>query len=595
MNKQDNKNLILALVLSGLVMIGWTYFFGAPQLMTDLNKAQQQAQPAAAVPGAPTTPGQTGVAGQPATIAAGAVAVSRAAALEQSKRIPIETGKLIGSIALTGGRIDDITLRTYFEHPKQQGGNIVLLSPESAPNAYFADFGWIGTTGNAPTHQTVWTAEASAKLTATTPVILTFDNGAGLVFKREISVDDTYMFTVKDTVANKTAAPVSLTPYGFVARFGTPVVLGYYILHEGLIGVTGEAPQVATYKHQDEALTTSFDKASGGWVGMTDKYWAATVIPDQAKPFTGTFTSEAGPRQVYRALATSDVLTIAPSATGESTMRLFAGAKEVRTINAYGEKLGITKFDQLIDWGIFYFLTKPLFWLMDWLYHLVGNFGVTILLVTMVVKAIFFPLANKSYASMAKMKGAQPAMKAIQERLKDDKTAQQKELMELYKREKINPVAGCLPVLIQIPVFFALYKVLFITIEMRHAPFFGWVQDLSAPDPSNIFTLFGLLPFTLPAIIHLGVWPLIMGITMWLQMKMNPEPTDPTQKLIFSWMPLIFTFMLGSFPVGLVIYWAWNNFLSISQQYVIMKRYNVKIELWDNLRGLFKKKPAVTG
>jgi YidC/Oxa1 family membrane protein insertase len=586
-NKEDSRNLILALVLSGLVMLGWTYFFGAPQMAADQERAQKAAQQN-------VTP-QTGGGTAPQTNPVAAMVSSRADALAQSKRVPIESGKISGSIALTGGRIDDVILKNYFERPRQQGANIVMLSPQNAADAYFADFGWLGANVAVPKADTVWTAKAGAKLTPSTPIELTFDNGAGLLFRREIAVDETYMFTVKDSVENKGAAPVTLTPYGVVTRLGTPTVLGYYILHEGLIGVLSDELQTATYKSQDEARQTSFPASTGGWIGITDKYWAAALIPDQQKPFTSVFGSEDAGRKAYSTLASHEAVTIAPGAKAENAMRLFAGAKEVRTIDGYESSLGVKKFELMIDWGWFYFLTKNLFWLIDWFFHLFGNFGIAILLVTLVVKAIFFPLANKSYASMAKMKAVQPQMKALQERHKDDKMALQKEMMELYKREKINPVSGCLPVLIQIPVFFALYKVLFITIEMRHAPFFGWIQDLSGPDPTNVFTLFGLAPWTIPQwvpLLHLGVWPLLMGITMWLQMKMNPEPTDQVQKTIFGWMPIIFTFMLASFPAGLVIYWAWNNFLSISQQYFIMKRYNVKIELWDNLRGLFRKKPA---
>ncbi len=592
--KEDSRNLILALVLSGLVMIGWTYFYGAPQMAADVEKAQKAAQTTPQGTAGQPAAGTGAQAGTPANPVAALVASSRADALAQSQRVPLDSAKVSGSIALTGGRIDDIVLKAYFEHPRQKGANIVVLSPEASSDAYFADFGWLGQNIAVPTARTVWTAAAGAKLTPSTPVTLTFDNGQGLVFSREIAMDETYMFTVKDKVENKGAAPVALTPYGVVTRIGTPKVLGYYILHEGLLGVVGDKLEVATYKHQDETGQTSFEKSTSGWVGMTDKYWAATVIPDQTKPFTAVFGSVDTGRRSYSTAASHDPVTIAPGASSENTMRLFAGAKEVRTVDGYENALGIKKFELLIDWGWFYFLTKPLFWLMDWFFHLIGNFGVAILLVTLVVKIIFFPLANKSYASMAKMKAVQPQLKALQERFKDDKVGLQKEMMQLYKREKINPVSGCVPVLLQIPVFFALYKVLFVTIEMRHAPFFGWIQDLSGPDPTNIFNLFGLLPFEIPQTIpflHLGVWPIIMGITMWLQMKMNPEPTDPVQKTIFGWMPIIFTFMLGTFPAGLVIYWAWNNTLSVLQQSFIMRRHNVKIELWDNLRGMFRKKP----
>jgi YidC/Oxa1 family membrane protein insertase len=598
-NKEDSRNLVLALVLSGIVLFGWTYFYAMPQMQADTERAQQQAaqqqaaQQQAAQPGAAA--GGAGASADPGALPGLApLAASREAALALTPRIPIETPRLRGSIALTGGRIDDLTLLNYFERPQRQGPNIVLFSPEAAQDAYFADFGWLAQGLDVPRPQTVWTAEAGAKLTPTTPVTLRFDNGQGLVFTRTISVDDTYMFTVKDTVSNAMFGPVLLTPFGFVARLGAPVTMNNWILHEGMIGVGNDELQTATYHDQDEAGRTSFEPSVGGWTGMTDKYWAAAVIPDQSRPFTASFMSEDGPRRVYRAAITTEPVTVAPGATVEYTKNLFAGAKEVRLIDGYEASLGIEKFELMIDWGWFYFLTKPLFWLMDWFFHLVGNFGVAILLVTLVIKAIFFPLANTSYASMAKMKAVQPQMKVLQDRYKDDKVALQKEMMELYKKEKINPVTGCLPVLIQIPVFFALYKVLFVTIEMRHAPFFGWVQDLSAPDPTSIFNLFGLLPFAVPAFLLIGVWPIFMGITMWLQMKMNPEPTDPVQKAIFGWMPLIFTFMLATFPAGLVIYWTWNNLLSILQQYFIMKRYNVKIELWDNLRGMFKKaeKPA---
>jgi YidC/Oxa1 family membrane protein insertase len=591
-NKEDSRNLILALVLSGIVMFAWTYFYGLPQMLQDTQNAQRPPQTNVAPNGQPQT-------GQPQAVApatnpvAALVTETRADALKQSARVPIETGRITGSIALTGGRIDDVVLTQYFERPKQQGGNIVVFSPEAAKDAYFAESGWAASGVAAPNRQTVWTAKAGAKLTPATPVTLTWDNGQGLTFTREIAVDDAYMFTVKDGVKNGGATPVALTPYGLVTRYGTPVVQGYFILHEGLIGVVNDELQAVGYSTQDEARQTSFDKSTSGWVGMTDKYWAATVIPDQSKPFVAQYGSEEGARRVYTTAVSHDATNVAPGAAAENAMRFFVGPKEVRTVDGYEDTLGVNKFELLIDWGWFYFLTKPLFWLMDWFFKLFGNFGVAILLVTLVVKAIFFPLANKSYASMAKMKAAQPQMKALQERFKDDKMQMQKELMELYKREKINPISGCLPVLIQIPVFFALYKVLFVTIEMRHAPFFGWIQDLSGPDPTNLFNLFGLAPWTIPQavpLLHLGVWPLLMGITMWLQMKMNPEPTDPVQKTLFSWMPIVFTFMLASFPAGLVIYWAWNNFLSIAQQYFIMKRYNVKIELWDNLRGMFKKK-----
>jgi YidC/Oxa1 family membrane protein insertase len=350
--------------------------------------------------------------------------------------------------------------------------------------------------------------------------------------------------------------------------------------------------QEYTYKTIEDKKNVSF-KATNAWLGITDKYWAATLIPDTKETIQAKFSfGTLGTTKTYQTDYLGDAKTIAPGATASVNTRLFAGAKEVAVVDGYEKQLNLNRFELLIDWGWFYFITKPMFWSIDWLYRHVGNFGIAILLITVIVKLIFFPLANKSYASMAKMKAVQPEMAAIRARYPDDKMKQQSSLMELYKKEKINPLAGCLPIVIQIPVFFSLYKVLFISIEMRHAPFFGWIKDLSAPDPTNIFNLFGLIPYDptlLPVFghfLHLGVWPIIMGITMFLQMKLNPAPPDPTQKMIFDWMPLIFTFMLASFSAGLVIYWAWNNSLSVAQQSVIMHRNGAKIELWDNLKSL---------
>jgi YidC/Oxa1 family membrane protein insertase len=352
----------------------------------------------------------------------------------------------------------------------------------------------------------------------------------------------------------------------------------------------------STIAEKKEGMTFNVTNA---WIGITDKYWAAALLPDNSAKLQARFTSgNIGTLKTYQTDYLLDPVVIAPGATGSANARLFAGAKEVETVDNYDKQLNLNRFELLIDWGWFHFITKPMFLAMDWINRLVGNFGIAILIITVIIKIVFFPLANKSYASMAKMKAVQPQMLAIRDRYADDKMKQQQALMELYKKEKINPMAGCLPILIQIPVFFALYKVLFVTIEMRHAPFFGWIKDLAAPDPTTIFNLFGLLPWdptvipVLGPFLHVGVWPLIMGVTMWVQMKLNPAPPDPTQKMIFDWMPIIFTFMLASFSAGLVIYWAWNNLLSIIQQSVIMRKHGAKIELWDNLKSPFvKKKP----
>lgn len=614
--REDNRNLIVAIALSLAILLGWQYFFAAPQAERQRQAAQQaqstQVNPTA--PNPPASPSQAGgasptVPGTVPSMPAVPTAQTREAALASSPRVGIDTPAIAGSINLRGGRIDDVALKNYRETVDPRSPNIVLLSPTGTQNPYYAEFGWVGAqAGSLPNQNTVWTADKTS-LTPGSPVTLTWQNEQGLVFRRTVSVDDKYMFTVKDAVENRGSAPVTLQSYSLVSRHGRPVTLGYYVLHEGMIGVLGdEGLQEITYTTLDKADPISgsntvgelWNSVTGGFLGITDKYWAAAVIPDQTQPFQGSFTSQQGQTadRTYQATVASTPQTLQPGASTEVTQRLFAGAKEVATVDAYHSTLNIKNFDLLIDWGWFYFITKPLFKVLDFFFHLFGNFGVAILLVTVLLKILFFPLANKSYASMAKMKAVQPEMTSIRERYADDKMKQQQALMELYRKEKINPVAGCWPVLIQIPVFFALYKVLFVTIEMRHAPFFGWIRDLAAPDPTSIFNLFGLLPYNPGAVpvlgpfLMLGVWPILMGITMWLQMKMNPEPPDPVQKQVFAWMPVIFTFMLGSFPAGLVIYWAWNNLLSVTQQAFIMRRNGVKIELWDNLRKTFSRKTS---
>ena len=611
----EHKNTILALVLMGLVIIGWQYFVGYPQMERQRQETQlrQQSQPSstqpatpspnAAQPATPEVPG-TPRAGAPS---AQAHAASREAVIASSPRIVIETPRLGGSIDLKGGRIDDLTLTQYREQVDPKSPPIVLFSPSGAPDAFYAEFGWVPAAGvNAamPGPETVWKQQSAGALGIGHPVTLTYDNGQGLVFTRSIAVDDHYLFTVKDEVANNGGSQVTLFPYALISRHGTPQVQGYYILHEGLIGVMGDQGlQEMTYKKIEDAKSQTWDVVNA-WLGITDKYWAATLLPDTDAKVRARFSAgEAGGLKTYQTDYLLQPQTIAAGATGSANARLFAGAKEVSVVGidfplgpgGYNQALHLNHFDLLIDWGWFYFITKPMFLALDFFFQLVGNFGIAILIVTVLVKIAFFWLANKSYASMAKMKAVQPQMAMIKERYADDRTKQQQAMMELYKKEQINPIAGCLPIAIQIPVFFSLYKVLFITIEMRHAPFYGWIHDLSAADPTNIFNLFGLIPFD-PALyssyLHLGVWPAIMGVTMWVQMKLNPAPPDPTQQIIFNWMPLIFTFMLAGFPAGLVIYWAWNNTLSVIQQSVIMHRNGAKIELWNNLKSTFiKPKP----
>ncbi|MDR3466660.1 MAG: membrane protein insertase YidC, partial [Xanthobacteraceae bacterium] len=559
------------------------------------------------------TPAPAGAApSQPEASAAAAPVASRDAVIAAAPRIKIDTPRISGSIALRGGRIDDVSLVQYRETVDPKSPAIVLFSPSGTPEPYYAEFGWVGaagTTAKLPDRNTVWTQQGSNALTPATPVVLTWTNGDGLTFKRTISIDDRYLFSLRDEVSNVGNAPVTLYPYALISRHGTPKVAGYYILHEGLIGYLGDqALQQYKYKDIDKEKQASFN-VTNGWLGITDKYWAAALLPDTDAKLQAKFSSnEVGGTRTYQTDYLEDPVTVAIGGTGSANARLFAGAKEAGVVGinfplstglgGYNRQLDLNHFDLLIDWGWFYFITKPMFLALDWLYYVVGNFGVAILLITVLVKALFFPLANKSYASMAKMKAIQPKLAELKERYPDDKMKQQQEMMELYKTEKINPLAGCLPIAIQIPVFFSLYKVLFVTIEMRHAPFFGWIKDLSAPDPTNLFTLFGLLnfdPTQLPLFGHylaLGVWPIIMGITMWVQMKLNPAPPDPTQKMIFDWMPLIFTFMLSAFPAGLVIYWAWNNTLSVLQQSVIMQRNGADFHLIHNIKssfGLIKK------
>ncbi|THD45004.1 MAG: membrane protein insertase YidC [Bradyrhizobium sp.] len=593
MNSEDSRNLILAIALSVLVMIGWQYFFAGPQLQKDHQT--QTAVQTTATPGAAPPTAATPAAAEPMT---------RAEAIAAGPRVVIDTPSLGGSINLTGGVIDDVTLKGYRETIDPQSPNITLFSPQGGPDPYWAETGFVPEAPGlkTPNRQTVWSADDKT-LTSAKPVTLSWDNGAGLKFKRVISVDDKYMFTVHDSVENTGDAPVSLRPYALILRRGKPAVGGYAVLHEGFVGVVGDSSvQEITYPNIEKETNRVRElKGDGGWLGFTDKYWASAIIPNQSAPVDARFSaSGAAQPEDYQTDFIGPALAVAPGASSDAETRVFAGAKEVATIDAYGETLGIKKFDLMIDWGWFYFITKPLFRLIDFIYRLpfVGNFGIAILIVTFLIKLAFFPLANQSYRSMAKMKKIQPQIAGLKDLYPDDRAKQQQAQMELFRKEGVNPVAGCLPMVVQIPVFFALYKVIFITIEMRHAPFFGWIRDLSAPDPTNIFTLFGLIPWNptlLPVVGHflaLGVWPLIMGFSMFLQMKMNPEPADPVQKTMFAWMPVIFTFMLGAFPVGLVIYWTWNNTLTVIQQSFIMSRAGVKVELFDNLRRLFFKSAA---
>jgi YidC/Oxa1 family membrane protein insertase len=589
----SQKNLLLAIVLSVGVLLLWQMFYAGPKMREEQERRQriqqEQATQPKEQPGAPRPAVAPGAAPQPgvAMPPPGQTLPTRAAAIATSQRVPIETSSLRGSIALVGGRIDDLVLAKYRETVDPKSPNVVLFSPSGAPHPYYAEYGWVsggGANQPLPGRDTVWRLEKGGTLTPTSPVTLAWDNGQGLVFRRTIAVDADYLFTVTDEVENTTSGEIILHPYALISRHGLPKTEGFWILHEGPIGVMGSAGLKELYYADllKEGGTKTF-KDTGGWLGITDKYWAAALVPDQKTPYDARFSGTKGAKELFQTDLLMAPVSVPAGGRATSVSNLFAGAKQMSLIEAYGDKLGAKNFDLLIDWGWFWFITKPLFKLLHWLSIVLGNYGLAILATTVLVKAAFFPLANKSYESMAKMKKLQPEMEKIRGRFKDDRVKQQQELMALYKNQKINPMAGCLPILLQIPVFFALYKVLFVTIDMRQAPFFGWIKDLSAPDPTSVFNLFGLLPYQVPEMLHIGVWPLIMGATMWVQMQLNPQQPDPVQQKIFNWMPVIFTFMLASFPSGLVIYWAWNNVLSLIQQYAIMRKNDTEIHLWKNL------------
>jgi len=604
----EQRNLIAAILLSIAIVLGFQFLVEAPrlekerarQLALQQQTAGQPAQPAApgAKPQAPsqgaaeTAPAVPGTAPKPAQAPAPSTAAAphpeRAQILAESPRVPISSPAYKGSIALKGARIDDLSLVQYRETVAPKSPEIVLLTPPGTADAYYAEFGWLASNSavKLPDANTLWRSEGES-LTPKTPLTLSWDNGEGLKFERTYAIDDAYMITVTETVENSGKSAVTLFPYALVSRSGDPPTSNYYILHEGPLGVLdgvlhdGSFFDKAKINYKDLQKEPYEQETTGGWLGFTDKYWLVALIPDQKVQVRARFgDSPVAGNNKYQVddIATAG-LALAPGQSITSSSRMFAGAKEVHLLDSYERTLGIERLSYAIDWGWYWFFTKPIFYLLDYLNKLVGNFGVAILLLTVIIKGLFFPLANKSYRAMSKLKKLQPEMLKIRERFKDDRERMNKEMMELYKREKANPASGCLPMVIQIPVFFSLYKVLFVTIEMRQAPFFGWIRDLSAADPTSILNLFGLISWTPPdqlAFLSLGVWPLIMGVTMWAQQKLNPAPPDPVQAKMFMVLPLVFTFMLARFPSGLVIYWAWNNCLSMLQQWVIMRRAGVK-------------------
>ena len=580
-NRPDSGNYMTALVLSAVVLLLWHFFFIAPmaerqRLAAEAAKGQMAADGSTAAPGQVTP-------GAPAAAVPAKLQTREAALASGGARVTFENDKVDGSIRLTGAQIDNLRLKKYRVELDPKSDEVVFLTPQGTAAATYAETGWAAAPGSqtrVPDATTVWTSSSNA-LSPETPVTLTWDNGQGQVFKRRISIDQDYMFTVTDSVQNNSGAPITLFPYAIATREGAPTHAAQWTLHEGMFGVLAGLLEKYTYTDMRDSKEpqVKFD-GSGGWLGITDKYWMVTVIPPQKEKFTGRFSiSRENQSEVFRTDYLLGGRNVAAGGATTVTHHVFAGAKIVSLVEDYQSKLGIFRYDMTIDWGWFSFFTYWIFKALEVIYHQFGNFGVAIVILTVLVKLIFYPLANASYESMTKMKKVQPEMKDIQERFKEDKVKAQQEILALYRREKINPFMGCVPLLLQIPIFFSLYKVLFVTIEMRHAPFFGWIQDLAVQDPTNLFNLFGLLPFEAPTWLHVGIWPLIMGFTMWFQMKMSPPSPDPTQRQMMMIMPPMFTYLMASFPAGLVVYWTLNNVLSIGQQYLIMRRLNVPLDI----------------
>ncbi len=585
---ENNRNLLLAVLLSGLVLFGWQYFVSGPQMKAEQARQERlahQEKPKAAA----TAPGIPGA-------GANGAHLSRTAALKLGGvRIPIDTPTVDGSLLLKGARFDDLRLKKYRETVDPKSPEIVLLAPKNTDFPYYADMGWIAQPGShvaVPNDTTPWTLVSGTTIAPGKHVVLEWNNGHGLVFTRDVTVDDKYMFTVTDSVKETSGGQTSLFPYATVVRDGVPKTQHYWVLHEGFVGVADGTLKDASYDDfkDDNTAPKSFNTTKG-WVGITDKYWMAAVIPPQGQTFDAAYAaSPLDPNtKAYQADYRLGGQMLGPGGTIRVQHKLFAGAKVVDILRYYQSHENVDGFDYAVDWGWFWFFTRPLFWLIDQFYHFLGNFGLAILLATVAIRLLLFPLANASFKSMSKMKKVQPQMQAIQERYADDKMRQQQEIMDLYKREKVNPVSGCLPLVVQIPILFSLYKVFFVTIEMYHAPFYGWIRDLSAPDPTSWINLFGLLPFHIPAFVPtfltFGAWPIFMGITQWIQTKMNPAPADPVQARMFSFMPVFMTAMFAAVPAGLIIYYTWNNLLSVTQQYVIMRSQGVPVHLIENLKA----------
>ncbi|RZJ04815.1 MAG: membrane protein insertase YidC [Brevundimonas sp.] len=597
----NSRNTVIFLVIAAVIMVVYSVFVMGPQ---NKQKREEQAVAAASQAAAPA------IASTPGTMV---FTADRDQVLGRTVRIPIRTGTLTGSLSLQGAKIDDLFLSKYHSTIEKDSPPVELFRPQGMENAYQAVFAWRGenVAGGVPGPNTVWRLTQGAVLTPTTPVTLTWDNGQGLRFTRRISIDREYMFTVSDTVDNLSGRPITLTPWSRVERQGVPTVARNHILHEGAIGTFGAPGDYSTkqLKYADwvKKPVQSYD-TKGGWMGITDKYWLAALVPDQAEQTQAEFrVRDVSGLKIHEVNIQGAPRVIAANAHSTETTRLFAGAKRKEILAGYEASLDLPRFIYAIDWGFLFFLTRPIFIVIEFFYGILGNFGLAILALTLTVRLFMFPLANKSYESMSKMRNLQPKMEEIKKKNPDDPQKQQVELMALYQKEKINPLAGCLPLLLQIPVFYAVYKTLTVTIEMRHAPFFGWLRDLSAPDPTNIWTLFGLIPWnpaSAPLIgnflvthpgggftLGLSILAIIYGLTMWLQMSMSPQAPDPMQRRIFQFMPIVFTFIMAGFPAGLLIYWGWSNVLTIIQQYIIMHRFKAENPI-DTFLARFQKAKA---
>jgi YidC/Oxa1 family membrane protein insertase len=598
----QNKNLLIATALSFAVILVWFVLFPPPEPALDPETALPPASDAAGTtspaiaPTPETAPGTT------------QSAQTEAPAVADAPRVPIATDRVQGSISLAGGRIDDLSLKDY-RITLEDGADIVhLLEPVGSENPHYALFGWAPGTGltldDVPSVMTPWTVESGETLSTDSPIVLQWQSPSGLIFRRAIEIDDDYMFTITQSVENPGTDTVSLAPYGLIARHGEPLDLkNFFILHEGVVAMADGTLAEIDYDEMPDFQVVPSEGAraevtqvtESGWIGFTDHYWMTALIPETGTPFRQV-AKYSDASDIYQTEAVQPTISLAPGASQAVTTQLFAGAKEWETIREY-QRQGVDRFIDSIDWGWFFFLTKPIFWLLHHLNLLIGNMGWAIIGLTLIIKAVLFPLAYKSYVSMAKMKELQPEMEKIKERAGDDRQKLQQEMMEMYKKEKVNPASGCLPILLQIPIFFSLYKVIFVTLELRHAPWLGPFQDLSAPDPTSIFNLFGLFPWDAPtpgsllALVFIGILPLLLGISMWLQQKLNPAPTDPTQAMIFAWLPWVFMFMLGGFASGLVVYWIANNTITFTQQYLIMRSQGYKPDVFGNIKSGLKRGP----